>query len=400
MAGGGLSKARLGKLRSVVEEYVASGDVVGAVTMIDRRGETHVDVVGLADRERKIPMKRDSIMRIASMTKPITAVAALMLIEECKLRFDEPIGRLLPELANPKVLKRPDAALDDVEPAKRPITVRHLLTFTLGHGLVMGPGQTPLQKAIGDNKLFGLKPPTPHAPEEWIKRLGTLPLAHQPGEQWLYHVGSDVLGVLIARVSGKPLGTFMKERIFDPLGMKDTGFSVPASKTDRLTSCYTVNPQTQKLGLEDDWKESQWSQEPVFPMGGGGLVSTADDYLAFGRMLLGGGKLGKERILSRPSVEAMTTDQLSNDVKAASQFMPGYWDTRGWGFGCYVLNRRTDGGPGPGSYGWGGAYGTTWNNDPKEEMITILMLQRGGAGVGPAGLGTDFPTLAYQTIDD
>ena len=400
MSQSGLSKTRLGKLHDVVETYVGSGDVVGAVTLIERRGETYLDVVGLADRERKLPLKRDTIMRIASMTKPITAVATLILVEEGKLRLDEPIARIVPELANPRVLVRPDAALDETVPIKRPITVRDLLTFTFGHGIIMGPGATPIQKAIGDAQLFGLKPPTPHKPDEWINRLSALPLVHQPGEIWMYHVGSDVLGVIIARVSGKSLGDFYQERIFDPLGMKDTGFSAPANKVDRLSSCYTVNPQTGALDLMDDWKESQWSQPPDFPMGGGGLVSTADDYLAFARMLLGGGKLGKERILSRPSVEAMITDQLSPAVKAASEFMPGYWDARGWGFGCYVVNKRTTGSATPGSYGWGGAFGTTWNNDPKEEMITILMLQRGGMGPGPAGLGTDFPTLAYQAIDD
>jgi CubicO group peptidase (beta-lactamase class C family) len=387
-------------MHDAVKAYVDKGENVGAITLVDRRGETHVDVVGLADRERKIPLKRDTIFRIASMTKPVTAVATMILVEEGKVRLDEPVDRLLPELAKPRVLSRADGPLDDTVAANRPITVRDLLTFRMGYGLPMGPAQTPHQKAMAEAQIFGLKPPTPHKPDEWIKRLGALPLLHQPGERWMYHVGSDVLGVLIARASGMPLEQFLKERLFEPLGMKDTGFSVPASKTERLSSCYSVNLQTGALELIDDWKESQWSQPPAFPMGGGGLVSTADDYLAFARMLLSYGKLGNQRILSRPSVEAMTSDQITEENRRTAALMPGYFDARSWGFGVSMITRRTSNSTTPGSYGWGGAYGTTWNNDPEEEMISILMTQRGGMGPGPAGLGSDFPTLAYQAIDD
>jgi CubicO group peptidase (beta-lactamase class C family) len=298
------------------------------------------------------------------------------------------------------VLVREDAALHETVPAIRPITVRDCLTFRLGHGLPMGPGETPIQKAINEHQIFGLKPATPHSPDEWIRRLGTLPLMHQPGEGWLYHVGSDVLGVLIARAADMPLEDFLKQRIFGPLGMKDTGFSVPAAKTDRLTSCYSVNMETGALDLIDDWKESQWSTPPAFPMGGGGLVSTADDYLAFARMMLAGGKVGGERILSRPSIETMTSDQLTEENRRTSGIGAGFFDGSSWGFGVRVITQRTGLPTTPGSYGWGGAYGTIWNNDPKEDMITILMVQRGGMGPGPAGIGADFPTLAYQAIDD
>jgi len=324
-----------------------------------------------------------------------------MLVEEGKVRLDEPVDRLLPELANRKVLKRIDGPIDDTDLARRPITTRDLLTFCLGFGMAMGPVETPIQKAMTETKIMGLNPSPSYTPDEWIKQFATLPLMYQPGERWQYHTGSDILGVLIRRASGMDLEAFFRERIFEPLGMKDTGFSVPEKKLDRLGACYSVNMQTRELDLVDKpGKASNYAKPPLFPAGGGGLVSTADDYLAFARMLLNLGEGPKERILSRPSVETMTTDQLNAQQKELSAFMPGYWDHRGWGFGCYVINGRTSSATTPGNYGWGGAFGTTWNNDPKEEMITILMVQRGGMGPGPAGLGADFPTLAYQAIDD
>ncbi len=401
---GGLSAARLVRMHDVVQGYVDSGEVVGAITLIDRRGETHVDVVGLQDRERNIPLRRDSIFRIASMSKPITAVAAMILVEEGKLRLDEPVDRLLPELANRKVLKSADGPLDDVVPANRPITLRDLLTFRMGFGMVIAPlgsAPTPIQQAMTDTQIMGLKPPTPHDPDTWMAKFGSLPLMYQPGERWLYHTGSDVAGVLIARAAGMPLERFLKQRIFDPLGMVDTGFSVPADKLDRLGSCYSVNPQTGKLETYDgDGSSSQWAQPPVFPAGGGGLVSTVDDYLAFGRMMLHGGRLGDERILARPTVHTMTTDQLTAEQKRVSLFFPGFWDSRGWGLGVSVATRRTDISMTPGRFGWDGAFGTSWTSDPLEEMVGILMIQRMGFGPQPAGINSDFWTLAYQSIDD
>lgn len=396
----GLSGGRLKRLHGAARRAVEAGEVAGAITLIHRRGETVVDVVGLKDRERAEPLARDSIFRIASMSKPITAAAAMILVEEGKLRLDEPVDRLLPELADRKVLKDLHGPLEDVEPARRAITLRDLLTFRLGFGMVIGPAETPIQKALADSQIMGLKPPTPHDPDTWMQRLGGLPLMHHPGERWMYHTGSDILGVLIARASGQGLEAFLKERIFDPLGMKDTGFHVPAKKLDRLTSCYSVSPQTGGLELYDDAQDSQWANPPAFPMGGGGLVSTVDDYLAFGQMMLGGGKLGKERILSRLTVQAMTTDQLTPEQKSASPFFPGFWDSRGWGFGMSVVTRRDGISMSPGRFGWDGAFGTSWASDPAEDMVCILMIQRMGFGPSPASLNADFWTLAYQSIDD
>lgn len=401
MATGGLSKTRLKRLHDAADRYSEEGYVTGAITLVERRGETHVHVTGLKDRERNLPLTRDTIFRIASMSKPITAVAAMILVEEGKLRLDEPVDRLLPELANRQVLRSPDAALDDTVPANRPITLRDLLTFRLGFGiLTLAPSETPIGKAMAEAKIMGLKPPIPHDPDEWMKRFGALPLIHQPGERWMYHTGSDVLSVLVARAAGIGLEAFLRQRIFEPLGMKDTGFSVPAGKLDRLASCYAVNAETLQLDLYDDAAASSWASPPAFPSGGGGLVSTVDDYLAFARMMLNGGKLGSERILSRVTVETMTTDQITPEQKAASNFFPGFWDGRGWGFGVAVATERRAINMTPGGFGWNGAYGTNWCSDPREEMICILMIQRLGLGPAPVGLNADFWSLAYQAIDD
>src|SRR5690349_15323288 len=228
MTAGGLSKVRLERMRKVLGGYVERGEVAGLATLVSRRGETHVETIGLQSLERREPIRRDTIFRIASMTKPITAVAAMILVEECKLRLDEPVDRLLPELANRRVLTRLDAPLDDTEPARRPITLRDLLTFRMGLGILLGPpDRYPILKAAADLGLSGFGPPlpaTPHAPDEWMRRLGTLPLMTQPGRCWMYNAGSYVLGVLIARASGQPSEIFLRERIFEPLGMKDTAF--------------------------------------------------------------------------------------------------------------------------------------------------------------------------------
>src|SRR5580658_10683132 len=242
MGQGGFSKSRLARLHQVMAAHVEQGTIAGAVTLLSRRGETLVDTVGYQDLVRRDAMRRDTIFRIASMTKPITAVAAMILVEECRLSLDAPLDPYLPELANRRVLKRIDGPLHETEPANRPLTLRDLLTFRMGFGMIMGPpGQYPIQQAVEELRLMSLNPSPPHAPDEWLRRLGSLPLMCQPGERWMYHTGSDTLGVLIARVAGQPFETFLKERIFDPLGMRDTGFFVPAAKLGRFASCYRPN---------------------------------------------------------------------------------------------------------------------------------------------------------------
>ncbi len=403
MSTGGLSRARLGRMHEVMAGYVERGEVPGLVTLVSRRGETHVDALGRKAIGGNDPVRRDTIFRISSMTKPVTAVAAMILVEECTLRLDEPVDRLLPELADRTVLKRLDGPLDDTVPAKRAITVRDLLTFRMGFGQMMAPPDAyPILTAASEQQI-GMGPPQPQtqpAPDEWMRRLGTLPLMHQPGEKWMYNTGSDVLGVLIARASGRPLETFFRERIFEPLGMKDTGFSVPAPTLDRFATSYWSHPETGTLELYDEAEGGQWSRPPAFPSGAGGLVSTIDDYLAFGQMLLNKGKYGSERILSRPSVEAMTTDQLTPEQKAVSGLVPGYFDSHGWGFGVSIVTRRDDVARPVGTFGWDGGLGTSWYADPREEMITILMTQRAWTSPSPPAVCLDFWTSAYQAIDD
>jgi len=399
MAHGGFSKARLARMRRVLAAHVEQGTVAGAVTLLGRREETVIETLGVQDLERQDAMRRDSIFRIASMTKPVTAVAAMILVEECRLRLDDPLDRFLPELAARRVLKRIDGPLDDTVPASRPLTLRDLLTFRMGLGMIMGPpGVYPIQKAMDEHELMGLSPCPPHAPEEWLRRLATLPLMHQPGERWMYHTGSDTLGVLIARVSGQPFESFLKQRIFDPLGMRDTGFHVPAPKLGRFVSSYGVNADSGALQRIDDGQDSKWSRAPLFPAGGNGLVSTVDDYHAFGRMLLNRGRLGSERILARPTVELMLTDQLTAAQKALSPFSPGFWDYRGWGLGVSVITQRAGTAAAPGQFGWSGAFGTDWVSDTAEDLVAILMIQRFNMGPGP--IHEDFRTLAYQSLDD
>ena len=402
-ATGGFSTARLGRMHDVMSGHVERGEVSGLVALVSRRGEVHVDAIGTKAVGGGDPIRRDTIFRISSMTKPVTAVAAMILVEECKLRLDDPVDPLLPELADRKVLQRLDGRVDDTVPANRAISVRDLLTFRMGFGMVMAPpGTYPIQAAMTEQDL-GQGPPgasAPPAPDEWVRRLGRLPLMHQPGEQWMYNTGSDVLGVLIARASGQTFETFLRERVFEPLGMSDTGFSVPTTEVDRLPTSYSTDPETGTLDVYDEAESGQWSRPPAFPSGGGGLVSTAGDYLAFAQMLLNEGRHGRERILSRPSVETMTTDQLTPEQKAASNFVPGFFDSNGWGFGVSMVTRRDDVTGPVGRYGWDGGLGTSWHSDPREDMVTILMTQSAWTSPSPPNVCLDFWTSAYQAIDD
>jgi CubicO group peptidase (beta-lactamase class C family) len=398
---GAFSEERLGRMADVMRGYVERGDLAGVVTLLGRHDEVHVEAIGAQDLATGTTIRRDTIFRIASMTKPITAVAAMLLVEEAKLRLDEPVDRWLPELGHRTVLRKIDGPLDDTVPAHRPITLRDLLTFRLGFGAVMVfPDRYPIQKAMTEAGLAPGPNPLPFSPDAFLARLGGLPLMHQPGEQWMYHTGSDILGVLIARVSDMSLGDFLQERIFAPLGMKDTAFSVPEAKLDRLATCYQMEAGTGRLAVYDEARGGRWARPPIFASGGGGLVSTADDYLAFARMMLSRGRYGKERMLSRPTVELMTTDQLTPEQKAASPFFPGFWDGHGWGFGLAVVTRRDGVGPGSGSFGWDGGFNTSCYTDPQEDMVAILFVQRLMNSPTPSDFYSDFWTLAYQAIDD
>jgi CubicO group peptidase (beta-lactamase class C family) len=394
----GLSSVRLKRMHDTLTRHVEGGGVPGLVALVSRDGEVNVEPIG-AMALGGAPMQRDSIFRIASMTKPVAAVAAMILVEECRLRLDDSVEEYLPELANRKVLRSLESELDDTVPAKRAITLRDILTFRLGYGMIpVFPDRYPIQKAI---TAIGLAPgpvfPS-FPPDELMRRYGTLPLVYQPGERWLYNTGSQMLGVLIARVSGMSLGKYLEERIFAPLGMNDTGFFVPKEKHHRLTTTYVRDRETQRLKVFDDPVTGKFTSPPVFENASAGLVSTAEDFNAFAQMLLDGGWLGSERILSRPSVELMTTDQLSQEQKLGSEVF--FADNRGWGFGMSVFTRRDHLCNVPGRFGWEGGYGTSWYSDPKERLTGILLTQRMMESPMAPAVVADFWTSAYQAIDD
>ncbi|MFF7498312.1 serine hydrolase domain-containing protein [Streptomyces lavendulae] len=405
----GLSGAGLRRLREVLRRHVESGKVPGLVALVGRGEETHVEAIGTMRHDGGPPMRRDTIFRMASTTKPVAVAATMVLLDECRLRLDDPVDPWLPELADRRVLQRADAPLEDTVPARRPITVRDLLTSTCGLGLDMTAMGSPMMSAYFEQRVYGengwMLPAV--EPDEWMRRLGTLPLMYQPGERWLYNVSDDVLGVLVARVTGRSFEAFLRERIFDPLGMKDTGFHVPADKIDRLPPLHAPDPQTGGFEVADEAEGGHHSRPPAFQSGGGGLDSTVDDYHAYFRMLLDHGMHGTERILSRPAVELMTGNRLPAEQTAALQawgrsvvhLSHGQGQTGGWGFGMTVRTYRGDYAP-VGQFGWDGGAGTTTYADPHNRLVGILLTQTGMSTPDSARAIHDFWTTLYQAIDD
>jgi len=301
-----------------------------------------------------------------------------MLIEEGRLEMDKPALRWLPELANRRVLRHLDGPIDEALPARRDITVRDLLAFTLGFGILFD--NPPIQKRIDELQLVNGQPVpiTPHTPDEWMARFATLPLMHQPGESWMYNTGSLLQGVLVKRAAEQDFDVFVRERITGPLGMDDTGFFVPPEKLDRFAGCgYFTRPPGNKTRMDKDGMESAYAAPPVFPSGAGGLVSTVDDYLIFARMLLNGGKHGSTQILRTETVREMTRDQLTPAQKAASAkaLFPGFFDTHGWGYGVGISTAPDAVSQVPGRYGWDGGFGTSFVNDPDRNLLSIVMTQ-------------------------
>jgi len=389
----------LARLEAVMNHHVEQGSAEGLAWLVARHGEVHAGAAGVLERGGA-PVARDSIFRVSSMTKPVTAVAALTLVEECRLRLDDPVAEWLPELAEPRVLADPAGPVDDTVPARRPITVRDVLTFRMGTGMDFAdPWPQTVLTAAAEAGL-GAGPPAPAeppAPDEWMRRFAAIPLAHQPGERWLYHTSAQVLGVLVARAAGKPLDEVMAERIFEPLGMADTGFSVPAGSLGRFGACHMPDPETGEVTVYDP-PDGQWASPPAFPGGGDGLVSTVDDWWAFAAMLRSGGTGGGRRILARPTVEAMTTNQLTPEQLAAGGPDPA--GTQGWGLGTGVLLTRTGTTHAAGSYGWEGGLGSSWANDPVEDVTGILLTTRTWSSPQPAAVTRDFWTATYAALGD
>ena len=374
------SEGGLSRIKAVLEGHVARGSLPGLVGLVAKGDETHVFAVGTMTLGGGAPVRRDTIFRIASMTKPITAAAALMLVDEGKLRLDEPIDRLAPELANRRVLKRIDGPLDETVPAKRPITLEDVLTFRLGWGLVFAQGY-PIIAAVAGLPGFGMpNPKSPFTPDQFMQRLGSLPLMAQPGEQWLYTAGSNVLGVLVSRAAGKPLDRVLAERVFAPLGMTDTAFDIPRQKLDRFITAYV--PQDGKLALFDP-PDGMYLGAPAFPAGDSGLISTADDFAAFARFMTNGLAPDGRRLLSETSLRAMKTDHLTAAQREGGRLILG--QGRGWGYGVGVAR---------GAYGWDGGFGTSWLNDPSTGLTAILLTQRLFDSPDPPQVHKDFSQAA------
>jgi CubicO group peptidase (beta-lactamase class C family) len=404
---GRFSKAGLRRMRDVLTRHVESGRIPGLVVLVSRGGETHVEAIGTMRHDGGAPMRRDTIFRMASTSKPVTMAAAMVLLDECGLRLDDLVEQWLPELADRQVLRRIDGPLDDTVPARRPITVRDVLTSTFGLGIDRSALGTPIMNALFAQGLTPDLPEPMPEPDEWMRRLGTLPLMHQPGEQWQYHVSNDLLGVLVSRVTGKSFEAFLRERVFEPLGMGDTGFHVPSDKMDRLPPLYAPDPRTGEFHVWDPAEGGRHSQPPAFQAGGGGLVSTVDDYHAYFRMLLNQGMHGSERILSRPAVQLMTTNRLTPAQQAARNAMAtenvhvsfGQGQHGGWGFGMAVRTYRGDYAP-VGQFGWDGGSGTSTYADPQNRLTGIVLTQVGMSVPDSARLIHDFWTTLYQAIDD
>jgi len=353
---------------------VERGEFPGIVTLVARGDDVRVEATGATAFDGGVPMRRDTIFRIASMTKPVLAAAAMILVEDDVIDLEEPVHRLLPELAGQRVLARVDGPLEETVPAHRPVTVEDLLTFRNGFGMLIEPTFDPPFPIVAAGQELHLElgaphPRTPHAPDEWIRRFGTLPLMHQPGERWQYNVGTLILGVLLARAARQPLGDLLRERLFEPLGMAETGFWLPAERAAQLPVHYMTDPATGELAEQPS---SDWSDPPAFPSGSGGLVSTVDEFHAFGRMLLRRGVHGGTRLLSEQSVELMTTNRLTPEqIAGGGSLLEG----RGWGLGmCVTVAPQTPAGR-SGQYGWSGGFGTTWFNDPHEELTAIALTQ-------------------------
>jgi CubicO group peptidase (beta-lactamase class C family) len=354
----GVSKS----LRELLIRHVGAGTIPGGVALLGA-GNVEVVTAGAASIGGSA-MGEDAIMRIQSMTKAITSVAALRLVEAGRLELDQSLVDWLPELADRQVLRDPTADLDDTVPARRAITLRHLLTNTSGYG--METRASPLQQAMaGNGTEAGPEPPAIGA-DEWLRRLTELPLAFQPGEGWRYHHSFGVLGILISRVTGRPLGEHLAEDIFGLLGMTDTGLWVAEGKLDRLPAAYRHGDE----GLVEIEPAGGgfYAGQPSFDVSHGELVSTARDYHRFTRMLAEGGRANGQPMISTDHLQQMTSDQVPAACKTADSFFPGFWDGTGWGFGVAV---KTEG-PQRGRIGWSGGLGTDFFVDPSGTVGVLL----------------------------
>jgi CubicO group peptidase (beta-lactamase class C family) len=369
----GFDPAKLAGIGPALQAFVDCGELAGIVTLTSQGGEiVQSDAIGWSDIETGIPMRPDTLFRIASMTKPITSVAALMLVEEGRIALDDPVSRWVPELADCRVLRDAAGPLEDMVPARRAITVEDLLTHRSGIAYAPfseGPLQQAYETALGDPGMNRL------TPDEWLAALGTLPLAYQPGERFHYGHSSDVLGFLIGRVEGKPFRQVLQERIFAPLGMPDTDFWLPFEKRNRLASLYGFNEESGRLAKI---KPEMYDEPPGYTPGGGGLISSASDYHRFAQMLLGEGTLDGVRLLRPETVRLMWTNRLTDAQRQIPFAGMPLFQKSGFGLGLSIAEDLIDN-PyacgAPGSITWPGIFGTWWQADPANDLIMIYLIQ-------------------------
>ncbi|MZF56812.1 serine hydrolase [Streptomyces sp. SID5594] len=410
-------------LKELLDSHIARGSAPGAVALVARGDRVEVAAAGsatLAGTTGTTPMRRDSVFRIASITKPIIAAAAMTLVEDGLIAPADPVAAWLPELSSPLVVRTPQSPVDDVVSAVRPITLLDLLTSRAGYGFPSDFSLPALAPLFAELKQGPPQPQAVPGPDAWMAALSRIPLLHQPGDGWLYNTCSDILGVLISRVADRPLPAYLAERIFEPLGMTDTGFAVAPGALDRFTAYYRAGEgdgsgsgdgseagsgseagdgseagvgNGSGNGLElVDAPDGQWSNPPVFPSGAGGLVSTVDDWYAFGRMLLAEGLADDgRRVLAGESVRQMVTDQLTPDQRAASGL---FTEGQGWGFGGSVDVEITAPWNVLGRYGWIGGTGTTAHIIPSTGTVAVLLTQVELAGPVAPQVMRDFWTYA------
>ena len=369
----GFDLARLALVRPALQAFVDRGELAGVVTLTSQGGQVvQSEAVGWSDLETRTPMRSDTLFRIASMTKPITSAAALMLVEEGRIALDDPISRWIPELADPLVLRDAAGPLRDVTPARRPITVEDLLTHRAGiaYGFFSeGPLKAAYERALGDPAMTRL------SVDEWLAALGGLPLAYQPGERFHYGHSTDVLGFLVGRVEGKPLRQVLRERIFAPLGMDDTDFWLPRDQRRRLASLYAYDEASGGLAKVEP---EMYDEPPAYTPGGGGLISTAGDYHRFARMILGEGTLDGVRLLRPETVALMRTNRLTQAQREVPFAGMPLWRKSGFGLGLSVAEDVVDN-PyacgAPGAMTWPGIFGTWWQADPANDLVMIYLIQ-------------------------
>ncbi|MFZ0168765.1 MAG: serine hydrolase domain-containing protein [Candidatus Dormiibacterota bacterium] len=384
-----LSPHGLERFAEVAASHVGADKIPGLVALVSRADQVHVETVGSLSVGGP-PVRQDSLFRIASTTKPVTGTAIMALADEGVVRLDDRVERWLPELADRRVLQSMDGPLDATIPAARPITIRDLLTFTFGFGMVvemfMAPQPWPVMQAATDLHLGTFGAPNPDEqpdPDTWIAGLGSLPLMAQPGQRWMYNAGALVLGVLAGRAAGVPFADVLRSRVFEPLGMRDTAFW--AADVSRLATAYASTPDGLQLW---DPPDGQWSHPHRFADGAAGLVSTASDLLAFGRMFLTGGA----PVLSKEAVGQMTRDQLTPDQRAGSveTFLHG----RSWSLCQSVITE----GPRAGAFGWDGGLGTSWLVDPTRDLVVVVLTQRVWQSPQPPAVHGELQDAAYAAV--